>query len=197
VDHLRTTWQVSIRRACAALEAERSPLRLQSLYVAQTLDLAGKAVGYPRVIRVDNGTEFVSRDLELWAYQRGVILDFNRPGKPTDNAFAEAFNGKVGAECLNTACFMSLDDARSKRDAWHSDYNEHRPHCAIGDKRTIELMNGAGTHGPPSAFPARRSRPIIVKVGGQGHGHHPILAPESVGRPLDYRQATRAHQRAD
>ena len=79
--------------------------------VVQTLELAGKAVGYPRVIRVDNGPEFVSRDLDLWAYQRGVILDFSRPGKPTDNAFAESFNGKVRPECLNTAWFMSLDDA--------------------------------------------------------------------------------------
>ena len=79
--------------------------------VVQTLELAGKAVGYPRVIRVDNGPEFVSRDLDLWAYQRGVTLDFSRPGKPTDNAFAESSNGKVRAECLNTAWFMSLDDA--------------------------------------------------------------------------------------
>lgn len=71
--------------------------------VVETLDRAGKVVGYPKTIRVDNGPEFVSRDLDLWAYQRGVTLDFSRPGKPTDNAFAESFNGKVRAECLNTA----------------------------------------------------------------------------------------------
>jgi putative transposase len=47
--------------------------------------------------RVDQGSEFVSRDLDLWAYQRGVTLDFSRPGKPTDNAFIEAFNGRVRA----------------------------------------------------------------------------------------------------
>lgn len=58
-------------------------------------------------LRVDNGPEFASRDLDLWAYQRGVTLDFSRPGKPTDNAFAKSFNGKVRAECLNTAWFMS------------------------------------------------------------------------------------------
>src|SRR5262249_38169443 len=60
------------------------------------------------------GTEFVSRDLDLWAYQRGVTLDFSRPGKPTDNAFIESFNGKLRAECLNAHWFMSLDDARRK-----------------------------------------------------------------------------------
>ena len=49
-------------------------------------------------IRVDQGTEFVSRDLDLWAYQRGVTLDFSRPGKPTDNAFIEAFNSRFRGE---------------------------------------------------------------------------------------------------
>lgn len=56
--------------------------------------------------------EFVSHDLDLWAFQHGVTLDFSRPGKPTDNAFTESFNGKARAECLNTAWFLSLDDAR-------------------------------------------------------------------------------------
>jgi putative transposase len=79
-----------------------------------------------------------------------VTMDFSRPGKPTDNAFAEPSNGKVRTECLNTACFMSLDDARSKC-AWRRDHNEHRPHSAIGDKCPIEQMNSAGTHGPPDA----------------------------------------------
>ena len=53
---------------------------------------SGERSGLPVSIRVDQGTEFVSRDLDLWAYQRGVTLDFSRPGKPTDNAFIEAFN---------------------------------------------------------------------------------------------------------
>lgn len=84
--------------------------------VVGTLDRAAAVTGYPRTIRVDNGPEFVSRDLDLWAFQHGVTLDFSRPGKPTDNAFAESFNGKVRAECLNTAWFLSLDDARRKCD---------------------------------------------------------------------------------
>jgi len=56
----------------------------------------------------------VSRDLVLRAYQRGVTLDFSRPGKPTDNAFIEAFNGRLRAECLNAHWFMSLADAQQK-----------------------------------------------------------------------------------
>jgi putative transposase len=81
--------------------------------VAEVLERVGRAVGLPAVIRVDQGSEFVWRDLDLWAYQRGVTLNFSRPGKPTDNAFIESFNGKFRAECLNAHWFMSLDQ-------WHS-----------------------------------------------------------------------------
>src|SRR5262249_29520661 len=84
----------------------------------------------------------------LWAYQRGVTLDFSRPGKPTDNAFIESFNGKFRAECLNAHWFMSLDDARRKCEAWRRDYNEERPHSAIGNKAPIELVNRSGGRRP-------------------------------------------------
>ena len=82
--------------------------------VVEVLEEVGRQVGFPATIRVDQGTEFVSRDLDLWAYQRGVTLDFSRPGKPTDNAFIEAFNGRFRAECLNAHWFLSLADAREK-----------------------------------------------------------------------------------
>lgn len=75
-------------------------------------------LGYPRTIRVDQGSEFVSHDLDLWAYPKGVTLDFSRPGKPTENAFVEAFNSKFRSECLNAHWFMSFDDARSKMEDW-------------------------------------------------------------------------------
>lgn len=65
-----------------------------------TLQRICRSVGCPRSIRVYQGSEFVSRDLDLWAYQKGVVLDFSRPGKPTDNGFIEPFNGKLRAECL-------------------------------------------------------------------------------------------------
>lgn len=70
--------------------------------VVATLERVCGAIGYPKTIRVDQGSEFISRDLDLWAYQKGVTLDFSRPGKPTDNAFIEAFNGRLRQECLNT-----------------------------------------------------------------------------------------------
>ena len=84
-------------RYCPALDVRAA---YKGADVVATLEWACKRVGYPRTIRVNNGPEFMSRDLDLWAYQRDVTLDFSRPGKPTDNAFAESFNGKVRAECL-------------------------------------------------------------------------------------------------
>jgi putative transposase len=116
--------------------------------VVEILEEVGRQVGFPKAIRVDQGTEFVSRDLDLWAYQRGVTLDFSRPGKPTDNAFIESFNGKFRAECLNAHWFMSLDDARRKCEAWRRDYNEERPHSAIGNKAPIELIDRSVAYGP-------------------------------------------------
>ncbi len=92
--------------------------------------------------------QFVSRDLDLWAYTRGVVLDFFRPGKPSDNAFIEAFNGRFRVECLNQHWFMSLEDAR--QEAWSRYYNEERPHGAIGQKAPISLLVHDGMPSPPS-----------------------------------------------
>jgi putative transposase len=88
--------------------------------------------GAPKTIRVDNGPEFVSRALDQWAYLHQVALDFSRPGKPTDNALVESFNGRLRDECLNTNWFLSLDDARRKIEAWREHYNESRPHTSLG-----------------------------------------------------------------
>jgi putative transposase len=116
--------------------------------VVEALDQACMAVGYPRAIRVDQGSEFVSRDLDLWAYSRGVTLDFSRPGKPTDNAFIEAFNGRLRAECLNTHWFLTLADAAEKLENWRRYYNEVRPHGAIGYKPPISLVNTGNAASP-------------------------------------------------
>ena len=116
--------------------------------VVEVLERICKQVGFPRAIRVDQGPEFISKDLDLWAYRRGVILDFSRPGKPTDNAFIESLNGKFRAECLNVHWFTSLDEMRRICEDWRRDYNEVRPHSAIGNKPPMSLMNSSGAHGP-------------------------------------------------
>jgi len=118
--------------------------------VVEILERVGRELGFPATIRVDLGTEFVSRDLDLWAYQRGVTLDFSRPGKPTDNAFIEAFNSRFRAECLNAHWFLSLADAKEKMEDWRKYYNEERPHGAIGNKPPIMLLNHDGAASRPA-----------------------------------------------
>ena len=85
----------------------------------------------PTTIRVDNGPEFISKVLDQWAYLNCVELDFSRPGKPTDNAFIEAFNGRLREECRNQNWFLSLEDAREKVEAWQEEYNKLRPHGSL------------------------------------------------------------------
>ena len=131
--------RISVRQLAAAL----------ALAILLTLYLS--RMGLPATIQFDQGSEFVSRELDLWAYQRGVTLDFSRPGKPTDNAFIEAFNSRFRAECLNAHWSLSLADAREKMEDWRRYYNEERPHGAIGHKPPIMLLNSPW-----------RSQPAIV-----------------------------------
>lgn len=99
--------------------------------VVATLNRIAATRGLPATIKVDNGSEFISKVMDRWAYERGVELDFSRPGKPTDNAKIESFNGRLRQECLNLHWFLSLDDARTKIEAWRQYYNETRPHSAL------------------------------------------------------------------
>ena len=112
------------------------------------LDRVCGEVAYPASFRVDQGSEFVSRELDLWAYMRSVILDFSRPGTPKANAFIESFSGKFRAKCLSQHWFMSLDDAVGKCETWRRGYNAVRPHSAIGNKPPISLVNRSAAHGP-------------------------------------------------
>ena len=77
-------------------------------------------------------TRLTSKVLDKWAYENAVTLDFIRPGKPTDNAYIESFNGSLRDECLNSHWFMSLEDAKQKIEAWRWEYNLIRLHYALG-----------------------------------------------------------------
>ena len=110
--------------------------------------------------------QFISRDMDLRAYQRGVILDFSRPGKPTDNALIEAFNSKLRSECLNAHWFLSLRDAPpEKLEAWRRHYDEERPNSAIRNIPSIMLANSAGAIGPAELGKAENSRPSSPRLG--------------------------------
>ena len=85
----------------------------------------------PKRIQVDNGTEFTSKDFDRWAKTNDVMLDFSRPGRPTDNPFVESFNGSYRDECLNINWFLSMEDATQKIEAWRMEYNCFRPHSSL------------------------------------------------------------------
>ena len=113
--------------------------RMSGRTVGEALDRVLGAAR-PRSITVDHGTEFQSRALEDWAYQRGVQLDFIRPGKPVENAFIASFNGRLRDECLNVHQFASLADAQAKIEAWRLDYNQRRPHSSLGHLTPTEFV---------------------------------------------------------
>lgn len=124
--------------------------RYRGYDVVTALNLAVAQYGVPECIRLDNGPEFISKEVDLWAYAHGVVLDFSRPGKPTDNAFIEAFNSRFRQECLNEHWFLSLEDATEKIEAWRSHYNEQRPHSSLGYQSPVEYLSGALPPNPRS-----------------------------------------------
>ena len=107
--------------------------------------LAG-ARGLPKSIQVDNGPEFTSKALDEWAHRHGVKLVFSRPGTPTDNPYIEAFNGRLRVECLDQHWFASLEEARQIIEAWRIDYNEVRPHTALGNQTPLAFAAARSGH---------------------------------------------------
>ncbi len=117
-------------RVSPAIEADFS---FPGRRVVEVLERVAATTGQvPQVIHVDNGPEFAGKALDEWAHRRGVKLCFSRPGKPTDNALIEAFNGRLRQECLDQNWFLSLDDARQKLSDWQDEYNMDRPHTSLG-----------------------------------------------------------------
>jgi putative transposase len=130
-------------RECLAIEAGQ---RLTGDDVVRVFERVTSQRGKPQSIRVDNGPEFVSQSLDLWASFNGVKLDFSRPGKPTDNAVIESFNGRLRDECLKQHWFLSLDEARAVTEAWREDYNRVRPHGALGNRTPSEFARPVDGH---------------------------------------------------
>jgi len=127
-------------RECLAIEVDTS---LSGLRVGRVLQRLIDLRGLPELIVSDNGSEFTSKALDSWAYQRDVGLHFIRPGKPVENAYIESFNGKLRDECLNENWFTDLEDARSKIEAWRKDYNEVRPHSSLDNRTPMEFSRSA------------------------------------------------------
>jgi putative transposase len=123
-------------RECLCAYADRS--QTGEKVVTQLKSLVAVR-GVPESITTDNGSEFVGRAMDIWAHQAGVKLDFIRPGRPVQNGYIESFNGRLRDECLNGEVFFDLADARHKLENWRQDYNQQRPHSAIGDRTPEEF----------------------------------------------------------
>ena len=116
-------------REVLAIEVDTS---LPALRVIRVLERIKSLRPLPKMIRVDNGPEFISHKLEQWCKENGITLAFIQPGKPTQNAYVERFNGSMRRELLSAYVFRSLDEVREKTEEWMDDYNNHRPHKALG-----------------------------------------------------------------
>ena len=124
-------------RFCHGVELDTS---ITGNAVVRVLNRQCSLTGYPRAITVDNGPEFTSKAVRNWASKHRVELCYSRPGKPTDNAFIESFNGKFRDEFLNANCFTSLSSARRLADTWKEEYNCYRPHSALGMMSPSEFL---------------------------------------------------------
>ena len=108
-------------RECLAIEPGQHLGGAEVVNVLRRIAAVRKA---PKRIYCDNGSEFSGRLVDLWAYANGVVMQFSRPGKPTDNAYIESFNGSLRDECLNVHWFDDLTGAQTKLQAWRQEYNE-------------------------------------------------------------------------
>jgi putative transposase len=137
-------------REMLAIEADTS---LPALRVIRVLDRLPQHRGMPVRIVIDNGTEFTSKALDQWAYANKVTLHFITPGRPMGNGYIESFHGKFREECLNEHWFLTLDDARETIESWRIDYNQLRPHSALGYLTPEEFATGYANVDSQGRFP--------------------------------------------
>jgi putative transposase len=155
-------------RECLTLVADTS---LSGVRVGRELDAIIARRGRPQTIVSDNGTEFTSMAILGWSQETQIAWHYIAPGKPTQNAFIESFNGRLRDELLNETLFASLDHAREALGDWKDDYNTVRPHSAIGNV-------------PPAVY-AKLSDPGMQRVGSLelpgGSAPHPVASPSQQG----------------
>jgi putative transposase len=136
-------------------EFSRSGLALEMSFsfpsrsVTAVLDSVAAIYGYPKYLRIDNGPELTSKHMQLWSEEHDVELLFIQPGKPTQNAYIESFNGRVRAELLNAHWFHTLTEAQTAGYAWMHAYNTTHAHSALGYRTPEEFLATYETSQPP------------------------------------------------
>lgn len=124
-----------VTRECLAIEVDTS---INGKRVVAVLNRIALFRGYPKEVLSDNGPEFTSIALSEWACDKKVSHIFIDPGKPTQNAYIESFNGKFREECLNEHWFKNIYEARNLIEAWRIEYNTVRPHSSLGNLTPLE-----------------------------------------------------------
>ena len=131
--HGRTYRLLTIIDDCTAETLAIEPaFSFGSTDVIRVLENIAFERGLPKTLRADNGSEFTSSRMLRWAGDHDLRLHFIQPGKPTQNAKIESLNGRIRDELLNPNAFSSLGDVRAATEAWRDDYNDVRPHSALG-----------------------------------------------------------------
>jgi putative transposase len=155
-------------RECLALVADTS---LPGLRVVRELDALVTQRGQPTMCVSDNGTELTGLAVLRWCQQMRIEWHYIAPGKPTQNAFIESFNARLRDELLNETLFTSLVQVRAVLTAWKNDYNDVRPHSALGNLTPTEY--------------ADRSAPGLQRGGAlrytEGSAPRPVAPPSLVG----------------
>jgi putative transposase len=129
---------------------------LDSAAVIDTLAALFAEHGPPEHLRSDNGSEFVAARLQAWLGETGAGTIYIAPGHPWENGYAESFNGKLRDECLNEEVFWGEEHAQVIVEGWRRQYNEERPHSALGYRTPAEAAGRAEEPSPPASGPAQR-----------------------------------------
>ena len=166
-------------RECLAIEVGKSLRGKDVVSVLERIRILGGIV--PKRIQTDNGSEFISKEMDRWAYANKVTMDYSRPGKPTGNPFVESFNGSFRDECLNSHWFLSLNDAKEKIETWRMEYNGYRPHSSLGDLTPNEFIEKEKQKdGAINGLPAA---PTTDPMNFATIEHDPTASEKSSGQP--------------
>ncbi len=149
-------------RECPAIDVA---LSLPGSRVVDMLQRVARERGLPDVLTVDNGPELRGRALDGWAHDHGVQLYFIDPGKPTQNAYIESFNGRFREECLNLHWFTNLAEAQRIIEKWRIDYNERRPHSSLKYQTPEEFAASRPFHKTQwTSAPALPMAPALLPI---------------------------------